>query len=401
MKLRQPVRKDKVPIPAREGQMMWGFNDRSRKTTISVVLLFLKEELIMSSYCAITGEIIDLNILPRKQKDLAMQIIRIAQTSRPTSSDGDKSSADQLQIAFAKEASNTIAEVAPSRITARELLGGPVGVIYRDCFYRLLARQKFLEKKEDLDEGTSEHLFVDKFLRQLTHNPARILLDDLLIENTTQGQFAAMSGLNLGEVFKFVVGESNESSLTVDQLREACQRCSIVPVASSSLTGPEATRLEKPLVLRTQSLTTRDLQLARLCGQAARIEDHKARRAFLGINLALIYKVRDFDTLRWLVEVIEAATQTSALPVELSEDLTKNRDVVLAFDAGDDILCTIPQIKEVVHSAHSTTENASVVTTPSSSDTKLLVEVTHRADRAVLEILSAATIWAKHTMGTL
>lgn len=259
----------------------------------------------MNHYQTLTGEIIDLGIL-RGSLQLFVHTM-IAHTSRKQEmeDDADKLSAND----FAAQVREHLRVQYPQPEAYSSVMRGPVGTIYRDCFYRLYAREyarEKLEKNEAQDESVLQKS-EQAFIRNIRYNPARILLDRFLEDPATQVQFSRETGLDtatVSRVFSYVLTpESKEASLGLARLAEVCERLQVVPLAGYH----SSTQWADPLAhqfLNTNSggFTTRERQLRVIVAAVTRclcfVEPNnnaelKTLRAFLGLHLAALYGVKD------------------------------------------------------------------------------------------------------------
>jgi len=106
------------------------------------------------------------------------------------------------------------------------VLRGPVGDIYRDCFYRIYAANLKNRKPQE-------------FLQSIQTNPFRLLLDRYL-DGTWRhlSEFAEEAGLaesRVTEIFKCILDDVGIGEISVQKLGEAFKALGIVPVIADTL----------------------------------------------------------------------------------------------------------------------------------------------------------------------
>lgn len=195
---------------------------------------------------------------------------------------------------------------------------GPIGEVYRDCFYRIHANSLGKQKSAE-------------FLNSVRYNPLRLLLDRFLDGSWRhQNEFARSAGLSAAQVtrlFKNVLEGDQSGEISVRKLGEALKALNAVPTlteapkegVSKFVSNPTApTAREWFLVLLVSSITK---LLYTGAGQATSVQDIRRYRDALARYLSFSYGVRDYNHLTDLTgRVLRELLTTIRSTREVTED---------------------------------------------------------------------------------
>lgn len=261
----------------------------------------------MNFYQLLIGAKIDLGLIPG-----TLQVFTHEMINRANEVLADEGAGAGLKpFEFAAEVQEHLRQEYQGHNEYLKVLHGPVGAIYRDCFYRLYAR----EYAKNGTTGVSEAEKEQEFIENIRFNPGRVLIDRFLDGTSTQLEFSRDAGLDPGAVsrlFNYVLNPETdaEPSISLKRLHQTCRRLRIVPLAGYGTTANPPSVGELPLSYnRTAGFTTRERQLRTLIAAVTRSlafspykEEERARRlnvsrAFLGLHLAALYGIDDVLTL--------------------------------------------------------------------------------------------------------
>ncbi|MCA1565748.1 MAG: hypothetical protein LC803_08950 [Acidobacteria bacterium] len=261
----------------------------------------------MNFYQLLTGAKIDMGLIPGTLQVFTHEMINRTKEALEGKGDG----AGLKPFDFAAEVQEHLSQEYQGHNEYIKVLHGPVGAIYRDCFYRLYAR----EYAKNGTTGVSEAEKEQEFIENIRFNPGRILMDRFLDGTSTQLEFSRDAGLDPGAVsrlFNYVLNPEMEAepSISLKRLHQTCRLLHIVPLAGYGTVGNPSSVGELPLRYnRTAGFTTRERQLRTLIAAVTRSlafspykEEERARRlnvsrAFLGLHLAALYGIDDVLTL--------------------------------------------------------------------------------------------------------
>jgi hypothetical protein len=253
---------------------------------------------------------------------------------------------------FADEAREYLHAKYPTPEVYSWVLRGPVGAIYRDCCYRLYAKEYAKEGSEGdtIVEQRREREFIDN----IRYNPARILVDCFLEDPTTQFEFAREAGLDPGAVsrlFAYVFNpeSSREPSLGLSRLAQTCERLKVVPLAGYFPFPDSPDTVTDPLLYKSSGgFTTRERQLRVIVATVTRalcfmekdnsVEELNTLRAFLGLHLAALYGVSDVLALDRMTTAVFDDIVAVARIVEIPEPKAPDQDQRKYDLEGDSLL---------------------------------------------------------------
>lgn len=254
----------------------------------------------MNSYTTLLGESVDLNKIPISHRQLIDRLMSLEEGTKLRR---------RRAAEFVADARREIRRQFQVNRDYLRAMHGPIGAVYRDGFYRLLAK-----------EVTSTPEEWVRFAKNLRFNPARILLDCFLICWDLQIEFAQAAGLDPGTVnriFKYVLETDSDGpgDLSLARFRAACEKLGVVPLTHYIVSGAEAGELEPPLGFAPSSTTSREQILQVLvatvtkmwCAAVARKqhlhrEVEEAFRRFVGLHLAALYGVEDIVVLNHMTD---------------------------------------------------------------------------------------------------
>jgi hypothetical protein len=236
---------------------------------------------------------------------------------------------------FAARARQEIRRDFPAAGDFLEVLHGPVGAVYRDCFYRLCSLKVPGEERA-------------AFVNDLRFNPSRILVDCYLDGWNSQKEFAAAAGLEAGQVtriFNYVLEAGAESSLTIKSFKEACEKLQWVPLGRGAA-GGAGTAGTGPLRLAPiEDTSARERQLRALVAGVGRylaaLEEAAgsrpaildACRRLLGLHLAAIYGITDILILDDLANTLLLEMLTPP-QLEVRQEDAEPTERLAAFQRG-------------------------------------------------------------------
>ena len=288
----------------------------------------------INHYQTLTGEAIDLGTLRG-----SLQVFVHEMIARMEESEVDRKQSLSA-TEFADEAREYLHAKYPTPEVYSWVLRGPVGAIYRDCCYRLYA-------KEYAKEGSAGDTIVEQrrereFIDNIRYNPARILIDCFLEDPATQIEFAREAGLDPGTVsrlFSYVFNpdSSREPSLGLSRLAQTCERLKVVPLAGYFPLPDSPDALTHPLLYKSSGgFTTRERQLRVIVATVTRalcflendssVEELNELRAFLGLHLAALYGVSDVLALDRMTTAVFDDIVAVARIIEIPEPKAPDQD---------------------------------------------------------------------------
>jgi hypothetical protein len=268
----------------------------------------------MNFYQLLTGAKIDLGLIPGNLQVFTHEMVNRAKEVLADEGAG----ADLKPFDFAAEVQEHLRQEYQGHNEYMKVLHGPVGAIYRDCFYRLYAREYAKNGATGVIEAEKEREFIEN----IRFNPGRILIDRFLDGTSTQLEFSRDAGLDPGAVsrlFNYVLNPETEAepSISLKRLHQTCRRLRVVPLAGYGTAANPPGVDELPLSYsRTAGFTTRERQLRTLIAAVTRSlvfsdynEEERARRlnvsrAFLGLHLAALYGIDDVLTLNHITNSV-------------------------------------------------------------------------------------------------
>ncbi|MCG8599295.1 MAG: hypothetical protein MI807_04050 [Verrucomicrobiales bacterium] len=266
----------------------------------------------MNSYKTLLGESIDLLALPPHLLQLSLTIVGVYERfamqideASGNSEEEDKKLCLKAAKDYAKEARETIWSLAVRPAAASEILKGPVGEVFRDCFYRLNIR---CESKPE------ERIQVIK-----TH-PLRLLIDAFLNGYRVQSHFCEDADLDPARMTDAVrvilkdgaLDDEKANVVSTTKLASALGKLNLSPVLANnnvrdSGNGVNGDFRETPVGLVPLELSSRERQLWRLSSAITKcfagLKPTEAEvvlsscRDLLALHLMVFYGISDFDTL--------------------------------------------------------------------------------------------------------
>ena len=206
--------------------------------------------------------------------------------------------------AYAEEGRSSISRVYPEQNDFMRAFQGPVGKVFRDCFYRLVIFRAEPEKRPQI-------------LRNLRYHPGRALLDRFLAEWGTQFEFAAKAGLDPGVVstcFRSVLGAGGDepTRLSMARFQDACENLGLVIGCDLMSREPQPNPDATPWDTSISPEFPRDRQLRIIAATVLRcvLATAPDRDALdcciktLGLHLAAIHGIRDVLLLDRFVNLV-------------------------------------------------------------------------------------------------
>jgi hypothetical protein len=270
-----------------------------------------------NSYTTLFGESIDLNKISSHQRVLIDRLMSLGECESP----------GELRAgALISDARREIRRQFPVQRDYQQAMNGSIGAVYRDCAYRLLAKESVSTPEE---EG--------RFVENIRHNPARILLDSYLNGWNTQIEFAQGAKLDPGTVsnlFKFVLETgSKEPRLSLARFKATCEELGVVPLAHHITQEAEAGEVKPPLDSKPSGMTHRERAIrvlsatvtTKLCD--AKSNDNLSSdfndelRSFVAPQLAALYGIEDrialdHETDNFISDIYKSISGTLQLKVQ-------------------------------------------------------------------------------------
>lgn len=280
----------------------------------------------MVTYRTVFGRLINFGDLTLDLQSVALQILALAATHSGNALDFAQSCIRLFRPTFVRTDSY------------RALIRGPVGEVYRSCFYRIYANT---QKKRSPEE----------FLVWIRHNPLRILYD-LFLDGTWHNQehFAESTGLNSSQVariFANVLEGDCSGEISVQRLSEALRKLNVTLTVSDAgepggeevISIPTApTGREWFLILVISAVTKALYNRGTLRGLSITLP---LVRDVLARYLAFLFGIRDYNHLNDLVyRVLRELLATNRLSPEVSR-----HDVLAAVINPDETSFVLETIK--------------------------------------------------------
>lgn len=244
-------------------------------------------------YITLTGGRIDLGSIRADLGRLPIALFQAYEKEAATNPPNPYRYAEQARLIMGIES------FLVSATEAASILRSGAGVIYRDCFYRLLIQKIELERSE---AEISKKRFRAKCIANLRYNPARILFDRFLDGWPTKEQFAHAAGLSassINRIFESLLITEENVSITLKSLVKAFEKLGVVPfdfgVSNTTVDESSETQVFR---LELQSASLRDRHLRVYIALATRIwygtnatEEvrEKLSRRILSWGLQLVY----------------------------------------------------------------------------------------------------------------
>jgi len=302
----------------------------------------------LNAYRTALGQTLRFASLPPNQVCIIQEILVEKRKHEPPASDSPRPDS------FLAAARKWIKADYPHENDFLRVLRGPIGEVYRDCYYRLLA--------EEASGGNAAAR--SRFFENLRANPARVLYDRYLEGRQTQAELARAANLSattVSRLFSLVRDpQSNEDpSISLERYQEACARLSLTLVGTHFQARDHAFE-ENPIVQTIDEFTVRERQLLRLVAAVTRYlfshpaasqestevpqERKDACLAFLALHLGIQYGIDHIDILdrfsRAFLEEIEKARDLrgEAFPFLSEESLGQEQPslehLLVAFQLG-------------------------------------------------------------------
>lgn len=278
----------------------------------------------MNTYRTILGQSIRLGSLPSNEVSLVHEILEEKERY------GSGEEGPQPAV-FASAAQKWIRAEFPLIAHFQEALRGPIGAVYRDCYYRLLA--------EEISKGDREER--QRIFENLRANPARVLYDRYLDGGYTQSELADAAGLNEATISRLFSRirklEATEGpAIQLQRFQQACANLSLVLLGEDFPAEYQSVG-ETPFVRALDDFTVRERQLLRLVAAVTRHLFHsstseppagrrEACRAFLALHLSAQYGIDNVD-------ILDRFTQAILEEIEGARDINADSLVVLSEES--------------------------------------------------------------------
>ena len=287
------------------------------------------------SYATLLGKVVDLGRLTPVLRVLVSKICSLV---------SDKSGQDRRGVreagAYAKEARDLIDRSEGFAFTSAEILAGPVGDVYRDCYYRIVAN--------DFDEKKRE-----EFIQRVKFNPARLLIDRYLDEWEQRGKFAKdgeVGPSTISRIFKYILEGSGAPQFSLERFSDACRSFSIVP----SLTDTSDNRNQMNPEELAARPTMRDLQVislaaavgSALVGRAKLDADARNR---LCKRIRLVFGITANKTVLAYAAQIEGIAKLSKEREQCLGTGCKDVDLVLLFEELPEVTKRDENLKKIAN----------------------------------------------------
>jgi len=288
----------------------------------------------LNAYRTVLGQTLHFGSLPTNQVCVIHEILEEKRKHEPPASEGPRPDS------FAVAARKWITAEYPHDSDFLRVFRGPIGEVYRDCYYRLLA--------EVVSGGDPEA--QSRFFENLRANPARVLYDRYLEGGHTQSELARAAHLSestVSRLFSRVRDPQSEGepSVQLQRFQEACAKLSLTLVGIH-FQARDRSFEENPVVRTVDDFTVRERQLLRLVAAATRYlfgnpapipevpQDRKdACLAFLALHLSVQYGIDDIDILdrfaRAFLEEVEKARDLRSDPFPVLSEESLEREQTL------------------------------------------------------------------------
>jgi len=251
----------------------------------------------MNIYTTLLGEHIDLGALTPQAALLVGRLLDLADEYRKST----PADARDHALEYAWAAQDKIARVYPGRPDYIRALGGPVGAVYRDAFFRVYRHGV-----------PSEH--HERFLENLLHNPSRPVVECWVDSRLRQRDFADHAGLENAQVSRLISyvlepWKKSNPNVSLDKLRDACTNLAVVPRwgavqggeqehAAALHTGPAG------ISARERHSWTLIAAVTRCLHAGENLEALKTCSRLLGLHLAAAYGISDVLMLDHIVDFV-------------------------------------------------------------------------------------------------
>lgn len=175
----------------------------------------------MNTYTTLIGEKVDLDSLPAYLARVPEGLLQAYKN------EANLKRLDPFRFAERARSFMGVYSYLITPATFVKILRGGTGVIYRDCFYRLLIAK--LEKEKGNKEARAE--FRAKCVVNLRYNPLRILFDRFLDGWATFDQFGEAAGLDIRDLrwkLQSQMFSGRKSPITLELLAKAFENLGII-----------------------------------------------------------------------------------------------------------------------------------------------------------------------------
>lgn len=284
------------------------------------------------TYRTLFGEDLDLGRLSKREFQCVDELLKLKRQNDTDLPAADATGSQQF-LSQARKIMRDRYFLSYSRYL--EALDGPVGAIFRDCFYRL----HLDATQPGLDKDERKH-----FVERLRHNPARLLMDDFLGAWDSRRELATAAEFTpstITRVFNYVwrpdsqeaPDEQNEApGLALSTFHDACRRLNLVPrvarpQADANVASGADSTVSLPLEPSWRESCLADLNTALAIvmkwRHAISTKDDSKRSAFneqayriAGFYLTLLYNIEDIRFITWrsaalIKRLLEAVVRSS------------------------------------------------------------------------------------------